>query len=672
MQTFGKWDANKRPDLGACIEQQTFAPEGEKAPKNAKDLMWKMERAETYKPDFTKGKNGGANAGLRKEKATIAREIEFCPLKELSREQQIEQAKEFCQEVTSKLKCAGALYIHDTTNLPKNKEWREQNPDRVKLDCHLVISTREWKNGELDTKTAKGKQAPGLAFDKWDRIENQKVSDGEKTKKYESKAIKEIRGLWQDVANKHMEKGGRSERVDCRSYEDQGIDRIPQKHNGKTRSALEAKGQRHDLTEHNQAAKTYNATAQKNEHANMKEGVGALQKHKPAKPTPPKKAPTPSFKPSSFSQKKGAEPATAKPQPNSIASTPSPSFPSNVGNVAAADGAVPPPPGLSPQEAAAWNAWYQRKVEIARQENAEKQSKSQSQSHNGSGGTPQQQQPTQGRAEDPTPSQNQNQPPQPPSSRNQEPTTPPTMGRVASPTLPPRPEDFKKPFAPNNRQIEPARTTRFPVLKNKLKIAETREIKTAPATEEKKTNPVQSNTETLTPKKAEKPEWTKEERDIGYTGTYAAKSGDWGTVRETLFKAGRPTPDFQDKEGKTVGHYLMEEIVRAETTNDKTKLDVLNKVKGEWETAVKASINPKRGERGEPMAKQDPREVQDKNGLTPQQSANAIKAEAQAKAQQTPPPAKQTALTLPPPDRDSSPRPPPRTLTPGPKRGMDI
>lgn len=52
--------------------------------------------------------------------------------------------------------------------------------------------------------------------------------------------VEVIRRKWQDIANDHLERAGSSERIDCRSYQAQGIDLAPGKHRG----AAETKRQR--------------------------------------------------------------------------------------------------------------------------------------------------------------------------------------------------------------------------------------------------------------------------------------------------------------------------------------------------------------------------------------------------------------------------------------------
>jgi hypothetical protein len=61
----------------------------------------------------------------------------------------------------------------------------------------------------------------------------------------------ELREKWAAIQNRHFEQTGREERVDHRSYQEQGITRVPEKHEGKAVSAIRRKiedGRRQDST----------------------------------------------------------------------------------------------------------------------------------------------------------------------------------------------------------------------------------------------------------------------------------------------------------------------------------------------------------------------------------------------------------------------------------------
>jgi len=60
-----------------------------------------------------------------------------------------------------------------------------------------------------------------------------------------------LREKWAELQNRHFEQTGREERVDHRSYQDQGINRVPERHEGKAVSAIRQKikdGKRQEST----------------------------------------------------------------------------------------------------------------------------------------------------------------------------------------------------------------------------------------------------------------------------------------------------------------------------------------------------------------------------------------------------------------------------------------
>ena len=61
------------------------------------------------------------------------------------------------------------------------------------------------------------------------------------------------------MQNAALEKAGREERIDMRSFERQGIELAPTVHLGPAASALEKKGIHTDLGDHNRIVKAVNA-----------------------------------------------------------------------------------------------------------------------------------------------------------------------------------------------------------------------------------------------------------------------------------------------------------------------------------------------------------------------------------------------------------------------------
>lgn len=68
----------------------------------------------------------------------------------------------------------------------------------------------------------------------------------------------DIRKEWETVCNDALEKNGIDDRIDCRSYKDQGIDKIPTVHEGRAARELEAHGGISDVCSENRRIRAIN------------------------------------------------------------------------------------------------------------------------------------------------------------------------------------------------------------------------------------------------------------------------------------------------------------------------------------------------------------------------------------------------------------------------------
>lgn len=130
-----------------------------------------------------------------------AREIEIALPNELSREQQIDLLRDYVKNKFVSKGMVADMVIHD-------KE--DGNPH-----AHIMLTTRHITKEGFTTKERK-----------WDKKEQ----------------LEKWREKWANYANKHLEKAGHKERIDHRSYEDQGIEKLPTKHLGVSASAMEKRG----------------------------------------------------------------------------------------------------------------------------------------------------------------------------------------------------------------------------------------------------------------------------------------------------------------------------------------------------------------------------------------------------------------------------------------------
>jgi ATP-dependent exoDNAse (exonuclease V) alpha subunit len=136
----------------------------------------------------------------------LAREIEVSVPIELDRNVGIELVREYVQENFVSQGMIADVCFHDLES---------HNPH-----AHIMLTMRELK---LD--------------------ENGVASFGNKQRDWDSRELLiEQRENWETIANEYLSKAGFEARIDCRSLEDQGIERIPQIHLGPKVSAMRKRG----------------------------------------------------------------------------------------------------------------------------------------------------------------------------------------------------------------------------------------------------------------------------------------------------------------------------------------------------------------------------------------------------------------------------------------------
>ena len=189
------------------------------------------------------------NAVERVEKAKnsqLAREFELALPMELSREQNINLVREYVKEnFVDKGMCADVC-IHDKG---------EGNPH-----AHIMLTMRPIEqDGTWGAKSKKEYilddnderiRIPGIGY------KNRKISTvdwNEHTK------AEEWRSDWADIVNRFLEQNNQTERIDHRSYERQGVDKIPSIHMGVAASQMEKKGIRTDRGDINRQVEVSNS-----------------------------------------------------------------------------------------------------------------------------------------------------------------------------------------------------------------------------------------------------------------------------------------------------------------------------------------------------------------------------------------------------------------------------
>ena len=186
------------------------------------------------------------DASEPKSTAQTARRIIMALPKELTQEQNIELIRNYCQTSFVDRGMIADFAVHDD---------EEGNPHaHVLLTMRSLNEQGEWnpktrteyvldENGER-IQTANGKyKRRCISWDGWNDRGNCEI----------------WRHEWEVMQNAALEKAGREERIDMRSFERQGIELAPTVHLGPAAFALEKKGIHTELGDHNRAVKIINA-----------------------------------------------------------------------------------------------------------------------------------------------------------------------------------------------------------------------------------------------------------------------------------------------------------------------------------------------------------------------------------------------------------------------------
>lgn len=168
------------------------------------------------------------------KKAQLAHSFDIALMNEFSMEENMELARRFVEEQLVARGMIADLAIHD----PKKEKDKIPNPH-----MHIMVPIRPLQ--EDGTWGQKQKKVPVLTPD-GQPVLNQKgqpVFRAVHTTDWSRKeTLEELRNAWAKMCNELYEEKGLTERVDARSYEERGIDRIPMVHEGPNVQAMEARG----------------------------------------------------------------------------------------------------------------------------------------------------------------------------------------------------------------------------------------------------------------------------------------------------------------------------------------------------------------------------------------------------------------------------------------------
>ena len=271
---------------------------GEKLHDEESGKDWKYKKEEAIYSKITLPQNAPAefadretlwNSVQKVEKnadSRLARELVIAFPNELSQEQARRITEDFSQFLANKGMCVDAA-IH----------WKNGNHH-----AHLMLTTRkidkngrwaEWKERKEYARDEKGNKIPLLDKNGKQKIRERKGKGVEKlwkrvsvladewSKKTEYNSWKkELAGMM----NAELEKIGVSDKVDYRSYQEQGKDILPQVHEGYAARAIEKRGGKSFLCEHNRKIRAINAKIEQTLELEKRIAELKMQKEEQQKP----------------------------------------------------------------------------------------------------------------------------------------------------------------------------------------------------------------------------------------------------------------------------------------------------------------------------------------------------------------------------------------------------
>jgi ATP-dependent exoDNAse (exonuclease V) alpha subunit len=164
---------------------------------------WAADRARLW---------NAAELAETRRNSTVAREFEVALPSELNAEERTELTRALAQEIAARHRCAVDLSIHRP----------DREGDHRNHHAHVLCTTRRLEGFSLTEKTR----------------ELDDLKSGEVTR---------WRSRWAELVNDHLHRHGHSARVDHRSLEAQGEERIAQSHLGPAVSAMERRGIRTEV-----------------------------------------------------------------------------------------------------------------------------------------------------------------------------------------------------------------------------------------------------------------------------------------------------------------------------------------------------------------------------------------------------------------------------------------
>jgi len=174
-----------------------------------RDINWARDRQQLW---------NAAEVAEKRKDARVAREYEVALPQELTKAQRLVLTQEFSQEIANRYGCAVDFVIHKP-----HREGDERN-----FHAHILTTTRQVEATGLGAKTSI----------EW--ADTDRAKKGLGPAKEEVTAIRE---RWAVLTNEKLQALGHESRVDHRTLEAQGEQRIPGQHLGPSITAIERRGE---------------------------------------------------------------------------------------------------------------------------------------------------------------------------------------------------------------------------------------------------------------------------------------------------------------------------------------------------------------------------------------------------------------------------------------------
>jgi ATP-dependent exoDNAse (exonuclease V) alpha subunit len=178
-----------------------------------RDINWARDRQQLW---------NAAEVAEKRKDARVAREYEVALPDELTKAQRLELTREFSLEIANRFGCAVDFAVH--------KPHREG--DQRNFHAHILTTTRRIEATGLGAKTSI----------EW--ADTDRAKQGLGPAKEEVTAIRE---RWAVLSNDKLQALGHESRVDHRSLDAQGEQRIPGQHLGPSVTAIERRGERSEV-----------------------------------------------------------------------------------------------------------------------------------------------------------------------------------------------------------------------------------------------------------------------------------------------------------------------------------------------------------------------------------------------------------------------------------------